>query len=79
MIFYFSKVIASNGFINIKCHHDDQSFRQNAYAAVLLLLECGKKIVPLNEFKQLFAEKYMEVLDDHMISTMKHAIEVIIA
>lgn len=43
-----------------------------------LLLECNEKIVPLSEFKRLFLEKYMEVLDDHTIKTMKHAVEVIL-
>lgn len=51
-------------------------FRQKSYAAVRLLMECDEKIVPLPEFKRLFAAKYGEVLDDHVIETMKHAIKV---
>lgn len=39
-------------------------------------MECDEKIVPLPEIKRLFAAKYVEELDDHVIETMKHAIEV---
>lgn len=76
---FFTQLIDANGLDYIKCHHNDQIFRRKSYATVRLLLECGEKVVPLSEFKRLFATKYMEVLDDRSIRTMKHAIEVIIS
>lgn len=70
------KVISSNGFINIKCHHDDQTFRNKSYAAVHLLLENEHQILPLSDFMNMFADKYNEASSERLIKAMKHAIEV---
>lgn len=68
--------MSSNGLIGIKCHHDDQSFRQKSYAAVRLLLDDKQHMLPLTDFIQLFSNKYNDIIDEHIITTMKHAIEV---
>lgn len=68
--------MSSNGLISIKCHHDDQAFRQKSYAAVRLLLENKRHLLPLSAFIKMFADKYNDVIDEHLITTMKHAIEV---
>lgn len=64
------------GLINIKCHHDDQIFRNKCYAAVHLLLEDKQQVFPLSDFIQMFADRYNDTIDEHSIRTMKHAIEV---
>lgn len=66
------------GLINIKCHHDDQIFRNKCYNAVYLLLEDERDVLPLPDFIQMFAKKYNDIMDEHLIGTMKHAIEVLI-
>lgn len=72
----YIEMTTSNGFLYIKCLHDDQAFRQKCYAACRLLMEADQEILALNEFIQLFAEKFNTVLNEQSIETMKHAIEV---
>lgn len=64
------------GLINIKCHHDDQTFRNKCYNAVHLLLEGKRDVIPLPDFVQIFSKRYNDIMDEHIIRTMKHAIEV---
>lgn len=73
---YFDQVISSVGLINIKCHHDDQVFRNRCYAAAYLLLEDTRQVFPLSEFIQIFADRYTDTIDEHSIRAMKHVIEV---
>lgn len=70
------KVISSNGFLNVKCHHDNQVFRGMSYAAVHLLLENDREMLPLADFMNKFGEKYNEAISERLIKTMKHAVEV---
>lgn len=70
------KVISSNGFINIKCHHEDQVFRNKSYAAVHMLLENEHQIMPLTDLLNMFSDKYNETLSERLVKAMKHAIEV---
>lgn len=71
------KVISSNGQnVNIKCHHDDQSFRNTCYAAVRLLLDGDHQQRPLSDFIALFNDKFNKTLNERTIKAMKHAIEV---
>lgn len=62
--------------MSIKCHHDNQSFRQKSYAAVRLLLEDDQNVLSLSGFMKMFADTYNHVMDEQSIVTMKHAIEV---
>lgn len=74
---YKKKVISSNPLhVNIKCHHDDQSFRNKCYAAVRLLLDGDQQERPLSDFIVMFNDKYNENLNERIIKAMKHAIEV---
>lgn len=71
------KVTSSNGLhVNIKCHHDDQTFRNKCYAAVRLLLDGDQQERPLSEFIIMFNDKYSETLNERTIKAMKHAIVV---
>lgn len=71
------KVISSNGQnVNIKCHHDDQSFRNTCYAAVRLLLDGDHQERPLSDFIVLFNDKFNKTLNERTVKAMKHAIEV---
>ncbi|XP_055307961.1 meiosis regulator and mRNA stability factor 1-like [Sitodiplosis mosellana] len=72
----YIEVISSMGLINIKCHHDDQIFRNKCYAAVHLLVEDKRQALPLSDFIQMFAGRYNDIVDEHLIRTMKHAIEI---
>lgn len=71
------KVISSNGLhVNIKCHHDDQCFRNKCYAAVRLILDGEHQELLLSDFIMMFNGKYNESLEERTIKAMKHAIEV---
>lgn len=71
------KVVSSNGLhVNIKCHHDDQSFRNKCYAAVRLILDGEYQELLLSDFLAMFNGKYNESLEERTIQAMKHAIEV---
>lgn len=72
----YVELISSNGYLFLKCHHDDQDFRQKCYAACRLLLDTEQQTMPLNEFTELFAEKCNSLLNERIIESMKHAIEV---
>lgn len=52
-------------------------FRNRCYAAVHLLLEDKQQVFPMSDFIQMFADRYNDLIDEHTIRTMKHAIEVI--
>lgn len=66
------------GLYYIKCHHDNEHFRQKAYAACRILLEANPtdKYLPFGHFVTLFANKYNEALDERTLASMNHAIEV---
>ena len=66
------------GLINIKCHHDDQIFRNKCYNAIHLLLEDKRDVLPLPDFIQMFDKRHNDNMDEHLIRTMKHAIEVLV-
>lgn len=72
-----TKAITHNGLLFIKCHHDDQHFRQKCYAACRIFLEANQQALPMSEFVTIFASKYNETLNDRLIESMNHAIEVI--
>lgn len=72
----YIELITSNGYLYIKCHHDDQLFRQKCYAACRLLLETEQQVLPITDFIQIFADKFGDILNERIIESMKHAIEV---
>lgn len=72
------QVIHSKGFVYIKCHHEDQDFRQKSYAACHIIFESDHQIMLMSELIQTFSNKFNETLTEQLIETMKHAIEVII-
>lgn len=72
----FIELITTNGYLYIKCHHGDQAFRQQSYAACRLLLELNQEPMPYSEFIQQFADKFDQMLSERIIDSMKHAIEV---
>ena len=76
IIFNCEKVVPSNGLVNIKCHHDDQGFRNKCYAAVRLLLDGERQELPLSDFIMLFNDKFNESLNERIVKAMKHAVEV---
>lgn len=47
-----------------------------SYAAVRLLLDDEQHMLSLTDFIQMFSKQYNNVIDEHLITTMKHAIEV---
>lgn len=71
----YIELITTNGYLYIKCHHDDQAFRQKSYAACRLLLELNQEM-PFTEFVQQFAHKFDQMLSERIVESMKHAIEV---
>lgn len=72
----YIELITTNGYLYIKCHHDDQAFRQQSYAACRLLLELNQEVMPFTEFVQQLADKFDCMLSERMVESMKHAIEV---
>lgn len=51
-------------------------FRRKSYAAVRILLEADGQNLPFTVFAQMFADKHGEVLTEHLVKTMKQALEV---
>lgn len=47
-----------------------------SYAAVRLLLDDEQQMLSVMDFIQMFSKQYNDVIDEHLITTMKHAIEV---
>lgn len=72
----YVELITTNGYLYIKCHHDDEAFRQRCYAACRLLMEMNQEVMPFKEFVQQFADKFEQLLSERIVESMKHAIEV---
>lgn len=70
------QMINSKGYLYVKCHHDDQGFRQKCYAACRIILESEQQTLSMVDMKKIFLEKFNESLSDGLVESMKHAIEV---
>lgn len=72
----YIELVPMQGYLYVKCHHDDQVFRQKSYGACRIIMDAEHEMLPLNSFIEKFAARFGEVLPEHAVESMKHAIEV---
>lgn len=68
-----SNSTTNDGYV-VVCHHEDPKFIFNSYAACRIILESGVRLMPLASFINAFFGRYSQILNEHTIKTMKHAV-----
>lgn len=62
----------------VVCHHEDAKFVYNGYASCRVILESGKWAMPLANFIDAFFAQFGQIVDEHAIDAMNHAVEMFI-
>lgn len=76
----FLQFVVQNDEKYIVCHHDDSNYKFKSHAVILLLDsmtdKSGKKYVLISQLISSYFEKFGEALNDSLIESMNHFIDV---